>query len=323
MNTILDIFKRFSQMPDWDGSDEAPEEKDMEKHVWNEVMKQIQEPFEILSEAIDLGLQHVGIVLELLPKPKKKAGRRPSLFTLNPSSMDVEAGEELKPGDLGFARVVDDKVQAFHSRKGELLRTWIQERGVDLGEGAVDSSTFRSERDQVQLYIILYMENLMHATGEAVQDLVSFADEKVEDGTMTKKRLILPSVKRLKKWFLAEFKSRADSSAEQAAMESPSNIVYFGDGYNKKRDPEHLPPATTWEHFGNKVRKIGDFFGSEESAFGFRVACATLTIGIVAYLEPTQQFFMQQRLVWAMIAISLGMTMSKSHLPFQALRFPC
>lgn len=49
---------------------------------------------------------------------------------------------------------------------------------------------------------------------------------------------------------------------------------------------------------------------SEECAFGVRVACATLTIGIVAFLKETQIFFQEQRLVWAMIIIAIGMSMT-------------
>ena len=35
-----------------------------------------------------------------------------------------------------------------------------------------------------------------------------------------------------------------------------------------------------------------------------------MTIGIVAFLESTQVFFNEQRLVWAMIIIAIGMTMT-------------
>jgi hypothetical protein len=306
MNTIIDIFKRFSERPDWEGAEDAPNEKDVEKHVWNEVMKQVQEPFDILSEAVDQGLQHAALCLELIPRPKKTP-KKPAKAGSDPSDIDLEAGQEPKPGDPGFAMVLDGKVQTFYSRKGELLKKWVQERGINLDEGTTDPSHFRSERDQVQLYIILYMENLMHASGEAVQDLVDFADEKVADGTMSKKRLIAPTIHRLRKWFKAVF-SNEDSSPEQTpdVMETGANLVHFGNAYNRKKDPEHLPPETAWERFGNGLRKLTKFFGSEESAFGFRVACATMTIGIVAFLEETQHFFMEQRLVWAMIIIAIG-----------------
>ena len=45
-------------------------------------------------------------------------------------------------------------------------------------------------------------------------------------------------------------------------------------------------------------------------AFGFRVACATMSIAISAFLEVSQTFFVAQRLVWAMIMVAIGMTMT-------------
>ena len=308
MNTIIDIFKRFSERPDWDRTDDAPEAKDLEKHVWNEVMKQIQEPFDILSAAVDQGLEHAAICLELIPKPLRPAGRRrKSIFSHR--DLDLEAAIDPMPGDSGFAHLLEDKIQAFSARKGELLKKWMQQRGIDLDQGTADRPYFQSERDQVQLYIILYMENLMHAAGEAVHDLVDFADEKVNDGTMSRNRLVTPTLRRLRKWIVAVF-SNEDTSTDQTpdAMESGANNVHFGHAYNRKRDPEHLPPETAWERFGNTLRVITRFLGSEESAFGFRVACATMTVGIVAFLKNSQRFFIEQRLVWAMIIISIGST---------------
>ncbi|KAK3334240.1 hypothetical protein B0T19DRAFT_148639 [Cercophora scortea] len=320
MTTIIDIFKRVSERRGWNVDDDAPDElvaqKDHEKHVWNEVMRQMHEPFAILSEAIDQGLEHAGLLLELLPRPKKDK---------SPKAVDVEArGEEIKPGEPGFARVIDDKIEAFNFKRGELLKTWVEHGGLptDGDEDGVEmpgyaNSAERKEREQVQLYILLFMENLMQTSGEAVQELVAFADAKVEDGTMGKKRLIMPGFRRLRKWFLAIL-SNQDASTEQAPdlMETANNVAHFSDGYTHKRDPEHLPPATRWEHFGNGLRKISAFFGSEESAFGIRAACATMTVGIIAFLEPTQVFFMEQRLVWAMIIIAIGMTMTSGQSVF-------
>ncbi|KAK4226098.1 hypothetical protein QBC38DRAFT_240235 [Podospora fimiseda] len=313
MMTIVDIFKRVSEHRGWnhDDDDVPPEvaaDKKREIHIWNEVMKQIHEPFEILSEAIDQGLEHAGICLEILPRPRKA----------KKDDIDVEAkGEKVSPGDPALASVINDKIAAFNSTKGELLNTWIKERGFNPIPDEDDLNSPSSywpngrERDQVQLYVVLYMENLMQASGKAVQELVAYADSKVQDGTMSKKRLIAPGYHRLRKWFIAVVRNE-DSSAEQSPdlMETSNTIVSFGDGYNLKRDPEHLPPATSWERFGNGLRKISKFFGSEESMFGFRVACTTMTVGIMAFLESTQRFFQEQRLVWAMIIIAIGMTMT-------------
>jgi len=313
MTTIIDIFKRVSEQRGWDVCDEddMPEvvaEKEREKRVWNGVMRRMHEPFGILSEAIDRGLEHAGLCLELIPRPKLAA---------HSGEVDLEArGGESQPGDAGFARVIDERVQQFYSKRGELTKSWAREREFvereELWEGSSKSPEERREREQAQLYVVLYMENLMHASGRAVQELVAFADKKVADGTMSRNRLIVPGFRRLRKWVLAIL-SNEDSSAEQAPdlMESNTNIIYFGDGYNKKKDPEHLPPTTPWQRFGTGLRALSDFFGSEESAFGFRAACATMTVGIIAFLESTQLFFNEQRLVWAMIIIAIGMTMSE------------
>jgi len=320
MTTIVDIFKRVSERRGWDVDEETLDEviieKKREKHIWNQVIKQMHEPFEILAEAVDQGLEHAGILLELIPRPKsaKKA------------EADVEAkAGNIKPGEPGFAAVVDEKIRQFNLKKGELLKAWLRETALANEEYEMDGiepeHSERRERQQAQLHVVLYMENLMHAAGRAVQDLMAFADEKVADGTMSKKRLIVPTFRRLRKWFLSTLKNE-DSSAEQSPnlMESHANIMYFGDGYNQKKDPEHLEPVTAWERFGSRLQGISAFFGSEESAFGLRVACATMTIGIVAFLERTQLFFLEQRLLWAMIIIAIGMTTSEALPPSPLLR---
>ncbi|OLN85314.1 Uncharacterized protein C57A7.05 [Colletotrichum chlorophyti] len=312
ITTIVDIFRRAAERHGWgqvrDGNGDSDVEKIEERRVWNEIMTQLKEPFEILTEAIDQSLDHVSIVLELTPRPKKAKG----------ADVEQDAGAKTvpKPGDVAFVEVLAEKVQDFHDKKGEILRTWLRERQLatererqDLNLKKLD--TRMKERDQTQLYVILYMEKLMLALGEAVQDLVMFADSKVADGTMAKKRLIVPSQKRLKKWFKG-FASTDDTSSEQTPdiAEMGANIVYAGDGYNKKKDPEHLPAVGVWQHFGNRLRKISAFVGSGESLFGFRVAIATMTVGILAFLENTQRFFNEQRLVWAMIMIAIGMTIT-------------
>ena len=155
------------------------------------------------------------------------------------------------------------------------------------------------------------MEFLLWSTGKAVLDLVQFADKKVEEGTMKKKRLITPGGKRLKKWLKNLLKGEDDSTENTPDVsESGGAGVYSGASFQKAKDPEHLPPANAWQHFGSGIRSVGETLGSDASVFGFRVACATLSIGIVAFLGDSREFFLQQRLVWAMIMISISMTIT-------------
>ncbi|KAH7134539.1 hypothetical protein B0J13DRAFT_641034, partial [Dactylonectria estremocensis] len=284
-------------------------EMNWEKQVWNDIMKQMHTPFQILAEAIDQGLEHTGIRLEILPKPK--AGKK----SRSSGSDDVEAhGDEVNPGDERFASFVDKKVRKFYSQTSEILRACARERTLVGDEATLTHPQHlmpgvAMPRNQTQLYVTLYMQQLMHAAAEAVQDLVAFAEEKVKDGTMKHKRLLFPSERLLWKWLTSIFKE-PNSSAKQSQDILETNKVNYGDGYNQKKDLEHLPATNTWQHLGNGLRKISAVLGSKESAFGFRVASATMTIGIVAFLEQTQKFFQDQRLDWAMITIALGMTIT-------------
>jgi hypothetical protein len=91
---------------------------------------------------------------------------------------------------------------------------------------------------------------------------------------MKKNRLIHPGPHRIRKWIvsLGTEDSTVDSNTPDS-LEGASSTVYLGSGFNKKRDPEHLPATTAWEKFGNGIRTIPHFLGSAESAFGVRVAC--------------------------------------------------
>lgn len=155
----------------------------------------------------------------------------------------------------------------------------------------------------------LQMEFLLWSIGRAVLALVQFADKKVEDGTLKKNKLISPGFKRIKKWVTGSLKVE-DAGVEHTpdATESGASSIYSGESFRAAKDPEHLPPTSTWQQSTNVLRHFSGLLGSPESAFGFRVACATLSIGIVAYLKDTYVFFTEQRLVWAMIMVAIGMT---------------
>jgi hypothetical protein len=212
---------------------------------------------------------HAGLVLELLPKPKTKKG-----------SNDVEAeGSDPRPGHPDFGKYLEQKMLDFYSKRGKTLIAWAREKG--LSQDAFDATELPTDtkdctptdaqhrRDQQQLYLILYLEHLLYSTGIAISNLVKFADQKVEDGTMSKKRLIWPGNRRLKKWILSI--GREDTSVDTESpdsMEAGTNTVYMGSGFNPKKDPEHLPAVTAWQKFGNGIRTIPRFLGSAESAFG-------------------------------------------------------
>src|SRR6187402_719206 len=110
---------------------------------------------------MDEGLQHAGLLLELLPKPKSKKGE------------DVEAkGGDPKPGDPNFGQYLEQKMSDFYSKRGGTLKAWARQKGLSEAQFDNVSSPPENEdwttneaqhrRDQQQLYLILYLEHLLY-----------------------------------------------------------------------------------------------------------------------------------------------------------------
>ncbi len=165
----MDIFRRAADHRGWDlGDDPSPgdvADKEAARHIWNILMRQLHEPFSILSEAIDQGLEHAALQLELLPRPK--ANKASSSNGATAAEADVEdRGDLVKPGEPGFARVIDDKVLRFYSTRSETLKLWARERGLTEGTDVTRSSIAglsgkKKEQRQAQLYVLLYLEQLV------------------------------------------------------------------------------------------------------------------------------------------------------------------
>lgn len=154
------------------------------------------------------------------------------------------------------------------------------------------------------------MEQLLSSTGHVIQDFIHFADEKRASGKLSRKRLIIPGSKRLLKWVVSAFKAEDTHEDDNLGgdISSQNNILQLGEAYKHRKDPEHLPPENELQRFGDKLRRIPSALRSPESAYGFRVACATMTVAVVAFLHDTQSFFVKQRFVWAMIMVNLSMS---------------
>lgn len=173
IGTVIDIFQRLAEKRGWITTSETPleilAEKNEDKRVWNEVMKQLHEPFEKLSAAIDEGLEHAGMLLEILPRPKAP---QKSENSAKGSAMvaDVEAkGDLTEPGDPGFAAALLSKIQSFHDVRGTILRAWATEKGLladnapldEINNFSFSQADARDCRDREQLYVLLYLETLV------------------------------------------------------------------------------------------------------------------------------------------------------------------
>ncbi|KAL2357495.1 hypothetical protein BJ546DRAFT_964334 [Cryomyces antarcticus] len=333
LSSVIDIFERIAESRGWDRpldrSSDASHVPTDEEHAaavenWHNIMQTLHEPFAMITEVIDEGLHHVLLTLQLIkpPKKSKKGGKGSN------KADDVEArGDIPRPGEKGFAEYLDRKTQDFHKSKEMTLRLWCQQTGIQLSPSFFEhprtaqyrlpedikyESDDQHQRHQRQLYLVLYMEFLLMSTSRAVHDFVVFADHKAESGKLSKTRLIVPGVKRMRKWVMHTFSHQEDASNDDHhamnEMSSGTSNMYLGEAFAKRKDPEHLPPRNVWEKIGNRFRAVPHFLRSPESSFGFRVACATMSIAIVAYLRNTYQFFVMQRLFWSLIMVAISMT---------------
>ena len=325
LTCVVDIFERLVDRNSWgeyfnDRSSKAPSDgtPDHDTNVavaqdWAEIASSLSPPFKALSEVMADGLTHVSYALKMAKRPKVKGEADPEAVDPSP-----------KPGDKEFKAYLQSKIEEFSQARKEALQVWCSQRGFEFptesSPRALNHETMKKirhdvdERSRQQLFLVLYIEYLVQAAANAVLDLVNFADERVESGIMARKRLIFPGWKRLSKWFRNAL-DVDESPTTENAYDNTAGIagsVYLGDAFKKQRDPEHLPPANIWEKLGDKLRIVPGFLAAPEVAFGFRVACATMSLAIVAYLEQTQQFFFQQRVVWAMIMIAIGMSISSA-----------
>jgi hypothetical protein len=287
---------------------------------WTDNLKALHNSFESVIAVSCEGLEHAALQLQLKKPPKAAKS----------DADDVEAkAQGTKPGEAGFADYLERKIQEYYSGKREMLRDWCGRHGIELAPDFFDKpqtadfafmnelrdkSEGAQERSRRQLYLLLYMEFLLWSSAKSILALVKFADELVANGTLSKTRLIMPGWRRLKKWLKTFLNTQEgateDSQGDLGDLDQANAAVNLGSAFNVKKDPEHLPPRNIGEKIGNGIRAIPHFLRSDASAFGFRVAAATMSIAIIGFLEQTQRWFQVHRILWAMIMVAISMTPS-------------
>ncbi len=313
--SMMNILERQAELLGWKSGLKPSKEEDEDRHqhvnMVHQSMKFLHKPFAQMTVTLGGGFQHVLLVLELVPSPKKS------------KQQDEESNGDRSPapGEAGFAEAYKDKVEEFYGSKKKSLEDFCAECGIDLPEDFWDSSFVHPkalsmeeehayELHQRQLFFVLYLEYLLWRAGKALLALILFVDKRKQEGAFKKSKLIFPGSKTLYKWLRATF-GREDFSQEDsftADMDTGgSESLALGENWRKTRDPEHMPPRNGVEKFGEALRGIPKFFRSDASAFGFRVVAATMTLGVVCYLHASQTFFLDNRLLWAMIMTAISM----------------
>ena len=312
LTTFVDIVDSVKQHKQAEWSAMESEEtikaiRELQTDEWDEIMTVSRGPSEKLNEALQEALRHILFTLGFQSQPKtppndEESGPRPAV----------------SPGHPDFAQTLERRISEFRSHREITLKSWCDRKGLKVPSNLWDDPArkvtikdigssqdgVRIRHNQQMLYLILYVEYLMFSVSQNVLMMVKWADDRVADGTMKKKRFILPGFKRMQKWIMNLF-SVEDIDGDQAIDTAAS--VYIGDSLKARKDPEHLDPANWYERWTDPLRTIPRILGSPASTFGFRAACATMSLGVLAFLEQTQIFFIRQRVLWALIMIAISM----------------
>jgi hypothetical protein len=328
LSCMSDIFERTSEERGWDRSvsfanvdltDAANETERARIQAiaeWHELIRLLKEPFASISEAIDEGFEHILLTLQF-KKPAKHSATEDS---------HEAVGDLPRPGDKDFAAAFHKRINDFQKSKELMLRGWSRMHGIELPDDFfsdpsvnfnapewMNANNLTEDRRRLrrQLMVLLYIETLLYFSARRVYKVILFADGLESAGKLSRSRLVFPGYKRIRKWLHSSFFLHQDTNEDDVMdFNDNSTSVELGQAFKQRKDPEHLLPASPWERFSDQFRKISHFFGSPASHFGFRVAVAVMALAVVNTLRDTQVFFTQQRLFWAQIMVSIGMTPS-------------
>ena len=258
---------------------------------------------------MDMGLQRIATRLQL-KKPE----------TRNAAEKDLEASPPILESSDEIRVQFEDNIQKFHDHRKLALSEW--KRATYLNEAEVgglenfgDSLLRGASR---AMYIVLYLERLAGDAATAIHDTTQFAQSKIDDGTMSRGQLIYPEARRIAKWVRSII-----HQGEPVFSTSDRSDLYEGQVAGQGKNPEHLRPSNVWERYSDYLRIVPALFRSQESVFGFRVALATLSGTIMAFLRQTHNFYYDQRIIWTIIVIIVGWHMTAGQSVFALVGRAC
>ncbi|PGH14270.1 hypothetical protein AJ80_06010 [Polytolypa hystricis UAMH7299] len=324
---LPDIFAKISKplepghlySPEGFAGLDTPEESDVaDEPAQEHFVGHLSQRLQAAAELVNLGLQHTFIGLDVVSakdfakQHAKEQGKGPRKISI-PFKDEEASGDSRAPGNENFTASFETRMTEFYIGRKELPERWAS---LNLFAPSIFDYDYEPEIEnrevRKEFFVILFLGHLQDALLQATLDLVRFADSKVADGTMSQRRFIFPKKESLEQWFSfteADEDKTERPTAPNRREGAVSEVLIDKEDPLKTRypDPEHMPPTNNWERFGNMVRLIPHFLSSEQSVFGFRVAVASLSIGILAFLAPTQDFYIKQRVGWAVIILIIGM----------------
>ncbi|KAL7936849.1 hypothetical protein V8C35DRAFT_209063 [Trichoderma chlorosporum] len=269
---------------------------------WQHLESAMHQSSEKKTEAIIEGIEHAKHRLELTKKHSLFSRSRAQAVDAEQHSVAVNPGEA---GFLESYRDVFDK--SFVLGQGDegisnkkLLDCYIRRRPQieNLSE-----YTAQMHSNILRYFLFLHSQTLLSSLGEELLNFLAFVD----DCSSRPKRLLIPPFFYPKYW-LERFVHLGGIQQENVSQDTEKQTnVNLGPAFYSPKSPDHLPPSNLVETIGDYIRKISSVFRSDHAAFGLRVVCAIMTIGIIAFLHDSQDFYFKQRFLWALFAIALSM----------------
>ncbi|KAF3491312.1 uncharacterized protein GIQ15_00829 [Arthroderma uncinatum] len=259
---------------------------------------------ETAADLVQTGFQHAFATLRINKIPKRRE---------TSNSQDEEAPDDkTMPGNSHFAAEFERRLDDYFALRKHLPEKWASLTAFapfhERGSMAQEPRTIQKE-----FFVLLFISHLQDVLLQAVLELVYFANSKVADGTMKSKKLLFPKREHIKQWFFSSDPEEKENDNKDGPAseerETRGNRPFEAHDPLKSRypDPEHMPPTNAWQRIGSGLRTISHFLSSEQSSFGVRVAIAAFCAVILAYLQQTQRFFFQARVIWVVIVILIGM----------------
>ncbi|KAK0126282.1 hypothetical protein ONS95_007894 [Cadophora gregata] len=318
LSTIGDIVERMSEASELpktaSGTSFGGFSQD-DREEWQNMIEEVNGSFDRMITVLDESILHILISLKFIPPP-----------TATPE--DIEKGlTNPQPGHIGFGDFLLRSTEEFREQRSTHLRLWAEQRGLSSvfqtttkhytspsKDPKKDRSVLKSVSSEVstskRLHVVLYMEYLLYSVCMAILKLVRYAEAKATDGTFKKKRIIVPKLKTIIQWVRGLITGEDADPTANVDQSAGVEAVYIGDSFRASKDPEHLPPKTLWQRFGNYFRYIPKFLGSDAVRFGVRVTIAVMSIAVMCYVRQTHKFFIRQRVVWCLVMIGIGMNSS-------------
>ncbi|KAH8123452.1 hypothetical protein ACSS6W_007516 [Trichoderma asperelloides] len=255
-----------------------------------------------MSDTIIKGVEHAKLRLELTK-------RRPLFksYRVKKTDEEHEAGVT-QPGDATFlesfrdvfshGRVLSQENEDMNNK--ELLDCYIQHRPQI---GNLSQYTSEMHYNTLRYFLFLHSQTILSSLGEEFLKLLVYFD----DCYTHSKRLLIPPFLQPRYWierFIPPGSIRRDGTSQTTGAQTS---IKLGSSFYNPKNPDHLPPSNFMETIGDYIRKISSIFRSDHAAYGLRGACAIMTIGIIAFLHDSQDFYFAQRFLWALFAILLSM----------------